>query len=190
MPRSKRAPTIDRTKKDRKEPTINRKIPLRKMASIKMVLQAISKHVEQHDRLTHLPQGIDPASAAVTYSLYRIAVRSNDGLPKIWCPRCRAYHSVSISAPCPKCQGQEWPVVIQNANLERNSINASAKIIDKLFPDLKNVETNFGSAMVGMADEITRIIVQYVPGERRMQCLAEIQQAVNRTREAVNAATE
>lgn len=117
----------------------------------------------------------------IVASRLKIAIRENNGLPWVFCPDCRKKVEVATTAQCPVCAAQnpaapQLPVETEDLVAEANSIKAGNVFFDKLFPNLASLDAkiNIEGQMTVVSQQISKIIIQYVPAAQRMQCLDDI----------------
>jgi hypothetical protein len=120
---------------------------------------------------------VGPGAAAIFSRMYEVAIRDNSENPRVYCPRCKQYHQVEISAKCPVFEnGPDLPVKCDNVNLERNSMAVAMKIFDKFLPTLSSVTStiNIQGTITTVSAQLTQIIFKYVPPSERRSCFEEI----------------
>ncbi len=116
-------------------------------------------------------------AAALFSKMYEVAIRDNSEDPRVYCPRCKQYHKVEVTAKCPVFEdGPDLPVKVDSVNLERNSMQVGMKIFDKFLPTLSSVSStiNIQGQITSVSTHLTQIIFKYVPTSDRRKCFEEI----------------
>ena len=123
------------------------------------------------------PDKREPIRSALVARMMEHALRDNSEDPKGYCPECHKWHTVEISVPCPR-NPKHAPIElkIRNPKDDANSILAACKIIDKLFPNLAAVSgtINVEGTITTVSAELIKVIVQYVPADKRNECFERI----------------
>lgn len=140
------------------------------------VLKALDNQVKQAG--FEIPYKADPVRSALVWRFLKIALRDTDEDPQAYCPVCRAYHTIPVTVPCP-AKPDDHPqirAVVPNIKAEQNAIMAGAKILDKLFPNLGAVSAtvNVQGTITTVSAELIKIIVEYVPPDKRTECYERI----------------
>ena len=133
-----------------------------------------------------LKRNVGAGAGALFQKVYEIAVRDNSENPRIFCPACRQYKAVEVSAVCPDHpELPAIPVKVDNVNAEKNSLVAATKIIDKFLPTLANVNStiNVHGTITTVSAQLTQIIFKFVPPADRKKCFEEIDELLRQIQE-------
>lgn len=138
---------------------------------IRQVADRVTKHLNyaaKNMQEMATPEGL------IVFKTMEIATRDNNN-PTIWCPDCKQHHPVEVCASCPKT-GKEYPVYVPSAQMEKNSLQAMCKMMDKLFSNKHELSGSIKieGQMVQLTDAIVNVIMKYVSPDRKKACVQEI----------------
>lgn len=150
--------------------------------TLNLTLTAVERGIQESGR--HIPAHYrgDPVVNLVMHRLVETAVRDNSEYPLVYCPTCRKRHHVNATAKCPvhcKEHHPELPVAGIDANGEKNSILAGTKIMDKVFPNLQNVNQRIeiNETITTVSAELVKIVIDFVPDQdKRRECFQKMQE--------------
>ena len=119
---------------------------------------------------------VGAGAAALFTKMYSIAIRDNSENPRVFCTKCRQWHTVEITAHCPVHPEEELPVRVDNIKAEQNSMSVAMKIFDKFMPTLSsvNAQINVQGTITTVSAHLTQIIFKFVPPADRRRCFEEI----------------
>jgi len=168
---------------------MGKKLGYYKKWHIRTFLDAVSTTVQEFgvNIPDELKRTVGAGAGALFQRLYEVAIRDNSEGPRIFCPKCKQYHHVEISAPCPVHPDEpEIPVKVDNVNAEKNSLTAAMKIFDKFLPTLASVHNtiNVQGTITTVSAHLTQIVFKYVPPPDRRKCFEEIDGLLRNIQEA------
>jgi hypothetical protein len=135
-----------------------------------------------------LAREVGVGAAAVFNSMFAVAVRDNSENPRVFCPKCKQYHTVVATAPCPNHPDEfpRLPCRVDNVNLERNSMQVAMKIFDKFLPTLQSVDNNINihGTITTVSVQLTQILFKYVPVDKRQACFEEMNELLSAVQDA------
>jgi hypothetical protein len=115
-----------------------------------------------------LPREISAAHYLTVHKLFELALRDN---------------SASVLQQCPKCH-EKIEVMVNDARCEKNSVEALKTMAERMFPKLAQLthEVNIAGQINMVSEHIGAIIVKYVPADKRVNCLCEIEQLIEKSK--------
>lgn len=156
-----------------------RNIPRGMNKNVRVVLKGLWRQLK--DDGVKMPYDADPVSGAITYALVKTATQDVSQFPAFYCPKCRRMHKYQMGATCPvhsECTDLE--IIVPEAKLQSNSVQAASKLMDKLYPNLSavNATVNIEGKIELLVDKFVSTIIKFVPGDQRQSCMSELNQIV------------
>jgi hypothetical protein len=157
----------------------------RRKKTMRGVMQALATQLKKDGVV--MPYNEDPVAGAIAYSLIRTATQDVFEMPSYYCPVCRRTHKWLGKATCDKHpEAGDLDIVVPEAKLQSNSVQAAGKLMDKLYPNLSAVSAtvNIEGKLELMVDKFVQVIIKYVPGDQRQECMSALNQIVYAIRDA------
>lgn len=141
-----------------------KRIP-KKRRDLSIIIEELDRSIKR-DSKDKLPPNVSPSIYNIVKRCYDLAYRTNEKKKEIKCPECN----------------KKFEIELPDVKAEANSISALNSLMDRTLPKLGHItqDINITGYINVVSEYMGRIIVNYVPLERRPEAMAKLAEMFER----------